>query len=226
MKVDALAYIATNLHINPKTKSPIEIPDFGRDGLARLCAGLGFTCLAEIGVEHGIYNEILCRANPQATVFGVDAWKAYHGYRDHVSQWKLDAFYAEAKNRLAYYPNSTLLRMSSREAAGQFKDESLDFVYLDANHELPYLIEELVTWSHKVRVGGIVAGHDFKESSRIDSKLHIVPAIYAFTRAYRIHPWFVLGSKAILPNQVRDTPRSWMFIKQKYPPISHWTPHA
>jgi hypothetical protein len=37
------------------------------------------------------------------------------------------------------------------DALNDFEDDSLDFVYIDGNHEFPYVAEDLFHWSKKVR---------------------------------------------------------------------------
>jgi predicted O-methyltransferase YrrM len=49
------------------------------------------------------------------------------------------------------------------EAVKDFKDESLDFVFIDGNHQYSYVLEDITEWSKKVRSGGIVSGHDYFE---------------------------------------------------------------
>ena len=51
------------------------------------------------------------------------------------------------------------------EAVKQFKDGSLDFVYIDGNHTFEYVINDIAEWSKKVRKGGIISGHDYWNSS-------------------------------------------------------------
>ena len=185
-------------------RMPWEVPDFGRDDLAQLFAELGFISGVEIGVERGLYTEVLCRANPQATIYAIDAWHAYSRYREHVSQDKLDGFYEMAKVRLAPYPLCRLMRRFSMDAAEDFEDCSLDFVYLDGNHDFRHVVDDLSEWSKKVRPGGIVAGHDYR-SDKANIPFHVKQAVGGFTNAYHIEPWFVLRG---------DRAASWMWVKE------------
>jgi hypothetical protein len=41
------------------------------------------------------------------------------------------------------------------------KNESLDFVYIDANHKYDAVKKDLELWYPKVRKGGVFAGHDY-----------------------------------------------------------------
>ena len=210
--METLALLTEWLNLDLDRRSPIEIANVGRDGLAILFAKLGFTSGAEIGVEQGLYSETLCKANPDLRLHSIDAWKAYSGYRDHVSQEKLDNFYKITADRLAAY-NCEIIRAYSLDAVKQFDDGSLDFVYIDGNHELPFVVNDIIEWSKKVRVGGIVAGHDYYKSSRFDTKNHVTYAVNAYVLSYRITPWFLLGTKDIISGQVRDHMRSWMWVK-------------
>lgn len=212
MPNSTLDFILHHYHLDPTARTPIEIPDTGRDDLAHLFRKLGFTSGAEIGVEQGVYAEVLCRANPGVMLSCVDAWRAYSGYRDHVSQDKLDGFYQATQARLAPYAVE-FVRAFSADAVKEFNDKSLDFVYLDANHELPFVMFDLIEWSKKVRPGGIVAGHDYYQSTRQDTKNHVVYAVDAYVRSYRIKPWFLLGTKAKVDGEVREKSRSFFWVK-------------
>ena len=57
----------------------------------------------------------------------------------------------------------------SVEAAKDFKDNSLDFVYIDACHSYQAVMEDLNAWYPKVKIGGIICGHDFRPS---DLEIH------------------------------------------------------
>ena len=52
------------------------------------------------------------------------------------------------------------IRMTSIEAASQFEDESLDFVFLDASHEEEDVAADRNAWLPKIKKGGVLAGHD------------------------------------------------------------------
>lgn len=194
-------------------RMPIEIPNTNRVTLAKLFGELGFKVGAEIGVEQGLYSKVLFENNPGLELHLVDPWKAYEGYREHVSQEKLDEFVEITKTRLHTY-NYKIVREFSVEAAKLFKDESLDFVYIDGNHDLMHAVEDICSWYPKVKKGGIVSGHDY--ISRRDPKMgmHVPEALKAFTSAYRISPLFILGRKDKLEGELRDSTRSWFFVKE------------
>lgn len=216
--MDVLEYVITKFNLDRhERRLPLEIPNTNRETLATLFHVFGFQVGVEVGTERGMYAEVLCRENPGVRLCCVDAWQAYRGYRDHVSQVKLDRFFEEASARLAPYPRTTLLRMFSQDATRHFKDGSLDFVYIDAAHDLRSAVDDIAEWSKKVRVGGIVSGHDYLRA-KLPSLMHVPQAIHAWTDAYAIAPWFVLGRQAKGTGELRDDGRSWFYVKPE--PVS------
>lgn len=53
------------------------------------------------------------------------------------------------------------IKMDSIEASKLYKDESLDFVFIDANHEYDFIRKDILTWLPKVKKGGYIGGHDY-----------------------------------------------------------------
>jgi SAM-dependent methyltransferase len=191
---------------------PIDIPNIGRDDLSELFHELGFKVGAEVGVKEGEFSEALCRGIPGLTLFCIDAWRPYQGYRDHTSQARLEMYLARAMARLLPF-NCRFIRQFSLDAVKTFAPGSLDFVYLDANHEFQHVVNDICEWSKVVRPGGIVAGHDFTRRKGSRYLCHVPQAVTGYTDAYDVKPWFVLGSKEIREGETRDQPRSWMWVR-------------
>lgn len=135
----------------------------GRSDLARAFARLGFTVGAEIGVWEGRFAETLCRSIPSLHLLCVDSWAPEPNYPHFKNDAvHLDAAYHRARARLATF-NVRILRRRSTVAAGEVTDGSLDFVFIDANHSYDAVMADLDAWGPKVRRGGIVAGHDYRD---------------------------------------------------------------
>lgn len=210
--VPTLTMVQEFFRVSPEARSPVEIPNVGRDHLARFFGFAGFTVGAEIGVEQGKFAEVLASSNPSAKLHCVDAWKAYRGYREHVTQSKIDGFYDAARARLWRY-DVEFHRAYSVDAAKDFQDGSLDYVFIDGNHRLDHVIADLHAWVPKVRSGGIVSGHDWCRRKQSGYWVHVVEAVTAYTQAYHIAPLYVLGAKEVKDGEVRDRPRSWFWVQ-------------
>jgi len=155
----------------------------GRATLARMMAALEFRTGVEVGTKHGASAEMWCRANPQMHLTCIDPYKAYRMVRDQEHQ---DAIHAVAMDRLKPY-NATIVRATSMDAVKDFEDGSLDFVYIDGNHDFDYVVMDLVCWARKVRDGGMIALHDYYNFG----KGGIIKAVDAYTHCHRIDPWYI-----------------------------------
>lgn len=207
-------WLADKYTLDLNATMPIAIPNVGRNTLAKWFAEWQFTQVAEIGVERGAYSETLCEANPECTVFGVDAWCGYPNYRQNRNTWSaywLD-YEKAARDRAAKY-KMELIKGFSMDVVKEFSDESLDAVYIDANHEFAHVVADIFEWSKKVKKGGVIAGHDYVLGRGKMEANDVVLALESYTKAYEIAPWFVLGANEITPGQIRDQFRSWMWVK-------------
>lgn len=158
---------------------------------------------AEIGVWEGGFSEKICRANPRLQLICVDPWAPQKGYLEVKNDSaRMDAAYASAQQRLQPY-DCTFLRMTSLEAAAKVPDNSLDWIYIDANHLREHVLADLDAWIPKVKSAGIIAGHDYFENP---SKpfIQVKAAIDQYTHEHHIENWFVLAS---------EKSPSWYWVK-------------
>lgn len=187
-------FILQKFKYSRSDKMPIKL-DMSRDELASLFKDLGYKKGAEIGVERGIYSRTLLSLNPELKLYCIDPLKVYKGYREHVSQEKMDNFYSEVQCRLQNY-NYELIRKFSMDAVNDFRDEELDFVYIDGNHDFQNTTNDIAEWSKKVRFGGIIAGHDFNRNKKKDYICHVKDVVHGWTYAHGISPWFITSDKS------------------------------
>lgn len=162
-----------------------------RNDLCGLFKAMGYRYGAEIGVWEGRFSEQICLANPGVQVICVDPWKSYDDYSDpkNVPQ-KIEAAKREARRRLAPYA-CDIRRMTSTQAADSVPNGSLDFVYLDGNHSKAYVLADLEAWAPKVRIGGMIAGHDYEIAKR-HAHLEVREAVDEFASTHKIEPIYVL----------------------------------
>lgn len=117
----------------------------------------------EIGVQTGLYSKYLLE-NTNLFLNLVDIWKWQKGYNDvaNVSDIQQDMNLEQTIERLKPFEGRyKIIRMYSIHAAKTFPDESLDFIYLDANHTYDAVTTDLNAWYPKLRIGGLMAGHDY-----------------------------------------------------------------
>jgi Methyltransferase domain len=205
--MDTLDFIVKKFGIDVSKESSFELNCCRLRDLPGLYKELGFATGVEVGVLEGVFSEILCQSNPDLKVYSVDAWEFYPVHKNFRRSWMYPAIYEKAVARLAPYKNNEIIRKWSADAVNDFADESLDFVFIDGNHAFEYITEDISKWGKKVRKGGIISGHDFGDSPR-SLFCSVETVVRAWTKAKKIHPWFILNS----PHSAKE--RSWMWVKQ------------
>ena len=213
--MNTLDYIVNKYKLDLSTKSPIEIPDIGRNGLAELFRELEFKVGAEIGVLEGEYSKVLCKSNPKAKLYSIDPWAPRPDYTAFVKTETFEKAFKKAKTRLSRY-NCEMIKRPSLEAVKDFADESLDFVYIDGDHSFQACTNDIVEWSKKVKQGGIISGHDYIKH-RARSYIHVYEAVNGYTQAYNIRPWFILAAKSIINGVITAEERTFLWVKTPFP---------
>ena len=56
------------------------------------------------------------------------------------------------------------IKMESHIAADLYDNESVDFVFIDANHHYDFVMRDIECWYPKVKSGGVIAGHDYDQN--------------------------------------------------------------
>lgn len=137
----------------------------GRNDIPRFLNEEGLTGEGvEIGTHRGVYAEFILNNWRGRRLNCVDPWEESPAYADQVQHLtggpdQIDAK-REAHNRLFHNPRCRILPYTSANSVQFFDDNSLDFVYIDGNHKLDFIMEDLTLWYPKVKPGGYVFGHD------------------------------------------------------------------
>ena len=74
--------------------------------------------------------------------------------------------YPELKERLKEKIDANtvdFVQASSIEYADTVENNSIDFVYIDAEHDYNSVKQDLSVWFPKVKIGGFLAGHDYNK---------------------------------------------------------------
>lgn len=206
-KVKKLMGIEDNpLYIIPLGTVKQKIKIRSRVELAKYFNKLGFKKGAEIGVADGVYSEVLCQSIPGLKLFCIDSWEKYKDDRRMQRARQHAINYEFAKKRLGKY-GVTIVRAFSMDAVKKFKNDELDFVYIDGNHAFDFVMQDIIEWSKKVRKGGIVAGHDYYHFRRSG----VVEAVNTYTNVHGIE--FNLTEKRNPKNNKDDQEPSFWWVK-------------
>jgi len=197
--MDSLKYIQEKFQVDLKQKTPITLPISKYTGLPNLYKELGYKVGAEIGVNKGRFSKWIChqmrRNKPK--LFLVDPYKSYKEYSEYLDQNQMDSIFEQAKVRLAKY-NCEFVQKMSMEAVKDFQDNSLDFVYIDGNHDYQFVVNDIAEWSKKVKPGGLVSGHDYSKYM-----FQVIEAVNGWVNSRRIKPLFLTEKHAC-----------WFYIKE------------
>lgn len=113
-----------------------------------------FTLGAELGVHEGVTHMYLLENNPDLTMIGVDLYQGKQAKHWDVVAPKLDS----VGDRSRFYKENTA------SAAKHFKEDEIDFVFIDADHSYRGVKADIQAWMPKVREGGYITGHDCDNS--------------------------------------------------------------
>jgi len=150
-------------------------------------------------------------------MYAIDPWRAFKGQgRTQNRQERQDFLYGHTKRVLTKYPNCKIIRKTSMEAVEDFKNDSLDFVYIDGNHTFHYIAQDMYKWYGKIKRGGILCGHDYfctpPEATNIVCQVGAI--VDAFVKAFNIKNFYIFGrSKPFEEEKRYDKFLSWMIIK-------------
>ena len=133
-----------------------------REELAAYLAGEGKRVGVEVGVLEGDHAVMLCRNNPDLKLYGVDVWDS----KRHMQAYK------KAIRETSPH-DVVLLKEDSLAAVRRFENNSLDFVYIDADHRFDWVMRDIIEWYKKVKKGGILAGHDYRDNEIVRVKIAV-----------------------------------------------------
>lgn len=104
----------------------------------------------------------IINSNKNIQIHCIDHWKGSPEHHETYSVEFLDSLFSEFKKNIE--PVKSLIqihRMESIEASELFENNSLQFVYIDANHSYESVVQDILSWMPKVRTGGFIGGDDF-----------------------------------------------------------------
>lgn len=138
--------------------------------LHRLINRHNYKRVVELGVWKGATMAYLLKYNPYLEYYGVDLFEPQpdgecetyiSGENGH--DWDHDLYLDHAVNLAVAHGNAEVLIEDTKEAHRNFEDGSLDLVFIDADHSYAGVKADILNWLPKVRVGGMICGHDYSD---------------------------------------------------------------
>jgi predicted O-methyltransferase YrrM len=114
----------------------------------------------EIGVENGLHSIEINASLNMEELYLIDIWEEYI---QEGTKWNYEPQYWNVKLKFKDCSNIKVIKGDSIIVASQFKDEILDFIYIDGNHQKEYVKKDIETWYKKIKIGGVICGHDYDE---------------------------------------------------------------
>lgn len=116
----------------------------------------------EIGVFKGEFSKHILN-NWGGKLYMVDVWRPLGNEYEDASNHKdhIDAYQETMESVKGLEDRGIMVRATSEVAADMFQDESLDFIFIDANHAYDFVVEDINLWFPKLKKGGVFSGHDY-----------------------------------------------------------------
>jgi hypothetical protein len=129
---------------------------------------------AEIGVNEGEFSEMIWHITQPTRLHLIDAWGDPTRYHDDLK--------LVVENKFIDAVNAGKVQINvgySTKILKSFDDNYFDWVYLDTDHSYPTTAAELFILKEKVKIGGIIAGHDYTLGNWINSyRYGVIEAVH------------------------------------------------
>jgi len=154
-----------------------------------LCCDHGALAV-EIGAYAGQSTELICKSGKFERLITIDPFVDGYDPTDiPANKYPLSVVRLYFYRRIMQYPNVLHLNLTSIEAAALFDRNSIDFLYIDGNHQYEHVRDDIDNFLPKMKAHGIMAGHDynlFEGVNRAVSERFRKP-----TRIFRDSSWMV-----------------------------------
>lgn len=119
----------------------------------------------ELGVQTGAFASHMLQVWPSCREYHlVDLWAHQEHYKDiaNFDQEMHNRFYDETMEKTKEWKDKIhVCRNYTSVCVENMPDGYFDFIYVDARHDFKGAYQDMRSWWPKLRVGGIMAGHDY-----------------------------------------------------------------
>jgi SAM-dependent methyltransferase len=122
--------------------------------------------VAEIGVWEGNFSAKILELCSPRELHLIDPWQympefGNTGFGRKKNEHLMEVKYQDVVAKFADDARVKIHRATSKDALEAMPDGSLDWVYVDGNHNAPYIDNDLEVCLRKVKPNGIISGDDF-----------------------------------------------------------------
>jgi len=130
----------------------------------------GFQVGAELGVSSGETFFNILDANPNLFLYGIDTWVLQKDNKienyDKDEKITLEQRKKTVFSLLPHYTNRCKIYEERTDKAHKhFENDSLDFIFIDADHSYESVKRDIKLWTPKVKTTGMIFGHDLNWGS-------------------------------------------------------------
>jgi predicted O-methyltransferase YrrM len=145
-------------------KISIRNARYAKEGLKQLCEYISEdkrNFMVEIGSYVGDSSEIF--AQYFKFIYCVDPWENGYDSNDAASyQYPMNIIESQFDELCGRYDNIKKIKKKSIDVVDEFKNKSLDMVYIDGKHTYEAVKEDIKLWLPKIKDNGYIAGHDYQ----------------------------------------------------------------
>lgn len=91
----------------------------------------------------------------------IDPWPDWKEEGEYFETWCKNLYETFLSNVDPVKEYLNPVRATSMEVVDKYEDESIDFIFIDGNHEYEFVYEDIKYWLPKVKSGGVLSGHDY-----------------------------------------------------------------
>lgn len=131
----------------------------------------------EIGVWKGEFSEVILDKLSPKLFYMVDPWKYMENYSDRwyggtwaTSQKDMDNIFEEICLKFKNQPVK-IIRDFSDNLLNHIPEETLDWVYIDGNHDYEFVLNDLTISKKLLKHNGLIVGDDYIRGNDIHTAL-------------------------------------------------------
>jgi predicted O-methyltransferase YrrM len=135
------------------------------DVLSGFMNAQGYTRFVEVGCKEGRTTSHILKNVPNSHAIAIDPWitqeKSADPTKETYESWDFSKIEAQFWENIGENKDRcNMWRMTSQAAACVHCDQA-DLVFIDALHDYEHVKQDIKLWWPRVRLGGILSGHDF-----------------------------------------------------------------